>query len=55
MIKKHLYENGEKINVEFKEWDSDEIYFVVDELKTVYPTLIFEPESYCSGVLILER
>lgn len=37
------------------EWDSDEIYFVANELKEIYPKLIFNPKSYCSGVLKLEK
>lgn len=37
------------------EWDFEEIYFVVDEWKTVYPKLVYESKSYCSGVLILAR
>lgn len=35
------------------EWDDDEIYFVVDELKKNYPTLAFTRISYCAGVLSL--
>jgi len=33
------------------EWDDDEVYFVVDELKKELPELIFEKASYCAGVL----
>lgn len=33
------------------EWDDDEIYFVVDELKKYLPTLGFTRISYCAGVL----
>lgn len=33
------------------EWDEDEVYFVVDELKKEFPELIFERASYCAGVL----
>ena len=33
------------------EWDDDEIYFVVDELKGEFPELGFKQISYCSGVL----
>ncbi len=36
-------------------WDDDEIYFVYDELKAVFPNLVFEPCSDCSGVLILKK
>lgn len=33
------------------EWDDDEIYFVVDELKGEFPELGFKRTSHCSGVL----
>ena len=33
------------------EWDDDEIYFVVDELKGEFPELGFMRISHCSGVL----
>ncbi len=36
-------------------WDSDEIYFVYDELTPFFPQLRFEPCSHCSGLLILQR
>ena len=35
------------------EWDDEEIYFVVDELKKDYPTLTFEQISYCAGIISL--
>ena len=35
------------------EWDDDEIYFVVDELKKDFPTLAFSRISYCAGILSL--
>ncbi len=35
------------------EWDGDEFYFVVDELKKAFPTLDFTRISYCAGVLSL--
>lgn len=35
------------------EWDDDEIYFVVDELKKYLPTLGFTRVSYCAGILSL--
>ena len=35
------------------EWDDDEIYFVVDELKKAFPTLDFTRISYCAGILSL--
>lgn len=33
------------------EWDDDEIYFVVDELKREFPELGFKQRSHCAGVL----
>ena len=38
-----------------EEWDDEEIYFVADELRSVFPDLAFERVSYCAGVLSLER
>ena len=35
------------------EWDDDEIYFVVDELKKELPTITFTRISYCAGVISL--
>ncbi|MBQ1410343.1 MAG: class I SAM-dependent methyltransferase [Oscillospiraceae bacterium] len=35
------------------EWDDDEIYFVVDELRKAFPTLAFTRISYCAGILSL--
>ena len=29
------------------EWDDDEIYFVADELRRVFPSLSFQRVSYC--------
>ena len=37
------------------EWDETEIYFVFDELKEFLPTLVFEPMSYCAGILTLRK
>ena len=37
------------------EWDDDEIYFVVDEMKRTFPNLVYQPVSYCSGILALSR
>lgn len=37
------------------EWDDEEIYFVVDELRTAFPSLLFTQLSYCAGVLSLSR
>lgn len=35
------------------EWDEEEVYFVVDELKEIFPDLSFTPYSYCAGILSL--
>ena len=35
-------------------WDEEEIYFVVDELKQMFPELRFEKISFCAGVLELD-
>lgn len=35
------------------EWDSDEFYFVCEDLLPLFPGLRFEPVSYCAGVLTL--
>lgn len=37
------------------EWDETEIYFVFDELKRALPKLVFEPMSYCAGILTLKK
>lgn len=37
------------------EWDEAEIYFVFDELKSVFPKLVFEPMSCCAGILTLRK
>ena len=33
------------------EWDEEEIYFVVDELKKDLPQLTFTKISYCAGII----
>ena len=38
-----------------EEWDDDEIYFVYDEIKEVFPTMKFEQFSSCAGLLSLAR
>lgn len=35
------------------EWDDEEIYFVVDELKLFFPTLQFTQFSHCAGILTM--
>lgn len=37
------------------EWDDEEIYFVIDEMKKSFPKLSYQPVSYCSGILTLTR
>lgn len=37
------------------EWDDDEIYFVFDEIKHHFPSMQFEPISYCAGIISLQR
>lgn len=37
------------------EWDEDEIYFAVDELRRDFPDLTFTRVSFCAGVLSLAR
>lgn len=37
------------------EWDDDEIYFVVEELRNDFPSLSFTQVSPCAGVLIVKR
>ena len=67
MLRDHLNPGGQVLicNVAFEnrsqleqcrknvgdEWDDDEIYFVVDELKGEFPELGFKRISHCSGVL----
>lgn len=38
-----------------EEWDDEEIYFVFDELRKIFPGMKFEQISYCAGVLSLSR
>ena len=37
------------------EWDDDEIYFVIDELKLHFSTMNFDKISNCSGIISLQR
>ena len=37
------------------EWDDEEIYFVVDEMKKEFPGLEFRKVSFCAGILSLSR
>ena len=45
----HLYQ-GDFTQVG-DEWDEEEIYFVVDELKKDLPQLTFTKISYCAGII----
>ena len=36
-------------------WDDDEIYCVADELRTVFPDLVFRKTTFCSGILMMTR
>lgn len=53
------FETRDKLNQCRKEagdeWDDEEIYFVYDELKKVFPGLVFTQISYCAGILTLAR
>ena len=49
-------EKLEKCKVEEgQRWDDDEIYFVLDELQQHFPEIKYEPKSYCSGVVVIEK
>lgn len=37
------------------EWDDDEIYFVIDEIRKAFPQTEFEQKSYCSGIIKISR
>ena len=37
------------------DWDSDEIYFVIDDLKKFFSVLLFTPKSYCSGIIEISK
>ena len=37
------------------DWDDDEIYFVVEEIKKSFPLIRFEQKSYCSGIIMIEK
>ena len=36
-------------------WDTDEIYFVIEELKKAFPNLVYDKKTYCSGVIKISR
>ena len=35
------------------EWDDEEYYFLVDEMRKVFPGLNFEKKSHCAGVIVI--
>lgn len=37
------------------EWDKDEFYFVVDEMKAYFPDMKFEKISECAGIITLKK
>lgn len=37
------------------DWDDDEIYFVIEDLRKTFPTLSFEQKSYCSGIISIQK
>ena len=37
------------------EWDDEEIYFVIDELRQIFPELIYQSVSYCAGIITLAK
>lgn len=37
-----------------EEWDDDEIYFIVDELRKSFPQMKYEKFSFCAGLLSLK-
>ena len=53
-----MFEDREKLEQCRREvgdaWDEEEIYFVVDELKQMFPEIRFEKISFCAGVLELD-
>ena len=38
-----------------EEWDEEEIYFVMDEMRLSFPNLIYQPVSFCAGILTLTK
>lgn len=38
-----------------EDWDEDEIYFVLDELKNEFPNLCFQQFSCCAGVISIKK
>ena len=35
------------------EWDDEEFYFIIDEMKREFPYLDYQPVSFCSGILTI--
>lgn len=38
-----------------EDWDDEEIYFVFEEMKKIFPDMKYEKVSYCAGLLSLVR
>ncbi|MDO5016436.1 MAG: class I SAM-dependent methyltransferase [Eubacteriales bacterium] len=38
-----------------EEWDEEEIYFIIDELKQNFPQLRFQKASFCAGIIRIEK
>ena len=37
------------------EWDDEEFYFVIDEMKREFPDLLYQQVSHCSGIITLSK
>lgn len=37
------------------DWDEDEIYFVLNEIRKSFPQATFEQKSFCSGVIAISK
>jgi len=37
------------------DWDNEEIYFIADELRNIFPSLSYTRVSYCAGVLTITK
>lgn len=37
------------------EWDDEEEYFVLEELKVHFPSIQFKPMSFCAGIISIEK
>ena len=54
-----VFENRDELNKckeeSGNEWDDEEIYCVVEELRTEFPKLSFEKITFCSGILMISK